>query len=145
MKMYKQEVNQAGRLIVGSLVIAGALLIAAAVQASPLESDLLRSFVTTAVYMLGPLVAAIIVLPTAQHKAWLYITATLMSLAIVIPWSFINPSAWAQTYLVQLGSSANTLFFMLMVIVSAVECKSTKILWLVTAVYLAIMVVLPII
>jgi hypothetical protein len=145
MKTHKQELNQSGRLILGSLVIAAALLIAAAGQASPLENELLRSFVTTAVYMLGPLVAAIIVLPAAKHKAWLYITATLMSLAIVIPWSFIDPAAWAQTYLVQLGSSANTLFFMLMVVTTAVECKSTKILWLITAVYLAIMVVLPIV
>jgi hypothetical protein len=123
MKTHKQELNQSGRLILGSLVIAAALLIAAAGQASPLENELLRSFVTTAVYMLGPLVAAIIVLPAA----------------------FIDPAAWAQTYLVQLGSSANTLFFMLMVVTTAVECKSTKILWLITAVYLAIMVVLPIV
>ena len=145
MKTHKQELNQSGRLILGSLVIAAALLIAAAVQASPLENELLRSFVTTAVYMLGPLAAALIVLPIAKHKVWLYITATLMSLAIVIPWSFINPAVWAQQHLVELGSNANTLFFMLMVVTTAVECKSTRILWLVTAVYLAIMVVLPII
>lgn len=145
MKIHKQELNQSGLIILGSLVIAGVLLLASAIQASPLENEVIRGFATTAVYMLGPLVAAIIVLPVAKHKAWLYITATLMSLAIVFPWSFINPTAWTQEYLVQLGSNANILFFMLMVMATTVECKSTKVLWLVTAVYLTIMVVLPII
>ena len=145
MKMYKQELDQSGLIILASLVIAGALLLASAIQAIPLENEAIRAFVTTAVYMLGPLFAALIVLPIAKHRAWLYITATLMSLAIVIPWSFVSPATWAQEYLVQLGSNANILFFMLMAVATTVECKSTKILWLVTAVYLTIMVVLPII
>ncbi len=145
MKLHKQELNQSGRLILGSLITAAALLIASAIQTSPLENEVVRGFATTAVYMLGPLIAALIALPITQHKAWLYITAILMSLSIVVPWSFIDPTAWGQNYLVQLGSNANILFFMLMVVATTVECKSTKIVWLATAVDLAIMVVLPIV
>ena len=145
MKTYKHEFNQSGRLIAGSLVIATVLLVASFIQGSSLENEVIRVFATTAVYMLGPLMAALIMLPVIQYGKWLYITATLMSLAMVIPWSFINPTVWSQDHLVQLGSNGNILFFMLMVVATTVECKSTKILWLVTAVYLAIMLVLPII
>ena len=139
MKTNKMEIQQSGRLIAGSLILAGALVLASYVYGSSIENDAIRIFVTTAVYMLGPLVSAIIVLPATVHKRWLYITATLMSWIIVIPWAFINPTAWVQDYMVQLGSYTNMMFFILLIAAVTSEAKSTKILWLITAVYLIIL------
>lgn len=145
MKTHKREIHESGRIIAGSMMLAGVLLLASLLYGSSIENETIRIFATTAVYMLGPLLSALIVLPIANNKQWLYITATLMSLAIVIPWAFINPTAWGQEYMVQLGSYANMMFFVILISAATTEAKSTKILWLITAVYLIILMAIGIV
>ncbi len=72
---------------------------------------------TTAVYMLGPLVAATLVLPLLNGGWWLFVTAVLMALAIIFPWALVNPGHWAAVQMPQLGLWGNVLFGGLLVAV----------------------------
>lgn len=96
-------------------------------------------WVTTAVYMLGPLAAAALVLPLLNGDWWLFVTAVLIALAIVFPWALINPARWAAVQLPQLGLWGNVLFGGLLFSCVSAGRPSRTLSWLLTGFYLLIM------
>ncbi len=142
MKTYK--IQRSGRIIAASILLAAVLIVGSLVQISSIENELVRVWVTTAVYMLGPLIASVILLPIVADRKWLYITASLMSLAIVFPWVLIDSATWAQTYMPKLGYYCNILFAVIIITNSVDKETSSKHLWMITGLFLAVLWVLPI-
>jgi hypothetical protein len=68
-----------------------------------------------------------------------------LSLALVIPWAFINPAQWAAVLLPQFGMWANILFAILFISAISEERLSRKMAWGLTGFYLLLMVGLPIV
>ena len=143
--MKTHKLNRSKRTIVASLILAGAILLGALLQTNLAEGAPFWVFVTTAVYMLGPLLSAVVMLPVSQNRKWLYASATLMSWAIVFPWAFIDTSAWVQTYMAQLGHYGNILFAMVIITDAANESKPQKHLWVVTTIFMMVLLIMPII
>ena len=70
-------------------------------------------------------------------------TAVLLSLAIVGPWAFVSPSAWATSFLPQLGQGANVLFIVLLVSQMSARRPASGMSWALTGCYLLILLGLP--
>ena len=127
------------RIIAAALVIATVILGGAFVSTESVTAVWLLA----AWYMLGPLVAAVLVRPW-QRDWWLFGTATLFSLGIVLPWSFIHPAQWATVYLPELGLWANLLIFVLLITSAGAGQPPRKLCWALTGFYLLILLALPI-
>ena len=143
--MKTHKLNGAKRTIVASLIIAGTILLGALLQTNLAEGSPFWVFVTTAVYMLGPLLSAVVMLPVSQNRRWLYASATLMSWVIVFPWAFIDTSAWVQTHMAQLGHYCNILFVMMIIADNANDSHPKKHLWVITTMFITVLLVMPII
>ncbi len=131
------------RPIFAALIIAGGIIGASLVQAQGTES-VGTVWLATAVYMLGILISAMIMLPLVEHKGWLFGTATLLALSIVFPAAILNSSHWATEQLSQLGTSASSLFFILVISTIEQPEKYANKRWIITSVYFLIMLVLTI-
>ena len=142
--MKTHKLNDSKRLIGASLILAGTILLGSLLQVNIAKGNAISVLTTTAVYMLGPLCAAIIMLPITKDKKWLYATATLMSLAIVFPWALIDTATWAQTYMAQLGHYCNILFVMIIISNNSNDDVSHKHLWVITGFFLFVLFILPI-
>jgi len=128
-----------GRILAAAGVIAVVIVGGAFISAeSPTAVWLLAAW-----YMLGPLVAAMLVRPL-QRDWWLFGTATLLSLGIVIPWSFLHPAQWATVYLPELGLWANLLIFVLLITSAGAGQPPRKLCWALSGFYLLILLALPI-
>ncbi|MCL4262752.1 MAG: hypothetical protein KJ069_06035 [Anaerolineae bacterium] len=127
-------------------IIAAALVVAAVILGGAFMSTdgVTAVWSLAALYMLGPLVAAMLVRPL-QSDWWLFGTATLLSLGIVLPWSFIHPAQWAAVYLPELGFWANLLFLVLLITSVGAGQPPRKLCWALTGVYLLILLALPIV
>jgi hypothetical protein len=128
------------RLILASLVIAGSMIGAALWQ----ETGDGETWTVTAVYMLGIFGAAWIMMPMVKEERWLWITAVLMALTIVLPGAILNREQWASTQLQNLGSTANTLFLVLMLSTTQQPSRYADKKWIITGVYVLIMLILTI-
>ena len=139
----KHKDMEKGKRIIGAALITAVSILMGALLHTVGSENVALIWLTTAVYMLGPILATIIIWPSIGFDGWLFTTAVLLSLAIVIPWSFINPSAWANTFLPQLGQWANVLFIVLLTTCVNAERPPKFINWLLTGVYLLIMLAMP--
>ena len=129
-----------GRIMAAAVVVAGAILGGAFMSTNGVTAV----WSLAALYMLGPLVAAMLVRPL-QDDWWLFVTATILSLGIVVPWSFIHPAQWATVYLPQLGFWANLLFLVLLITSVGAGQPPRKLCWALTGVYLLILLALPLV
>ncbi len=127
-------------------IIAAAAVVAAVILGGAfLSTDSVTAvWLLAALYMLGPLVAAVLVRPL-QGDWWLFVTATILSLGIVLPWSFIHPAQWAVVYLPQLGLWANLLFLVLLITSVGSGQPPRKLCWALTGFYLLILLVMPLV
>lgn len=142
MSELKLKENQPKRIISASLVVAISI-IGGTLLHSINSEHIVFIWLSTAVFMLGPLLATMLVWSSVKYDGWLFTTAVLLSMAIVIPWAFINPSVWATSYLPQLGLWGNVLFIVLLTSCVSAERPSKVINWLLTGFYLLIMMVMP--
>lgn len=142
--MKTHKLNDSRRPIWAALIVAGVILLGALLQNNITEDTPFWVFATTAVYMLGPLLSAIIMLPMTIDRKWLYATATIMSWAIVFPWALIDTAAWAQTYMAQLGHYCNILFVMIIISNNVRTDSPRKHLWIITAIFITVLWILPI-
>ena len=143
MSEYKIKQKYKQRIIAAALVVAASILGGALLNSLNSESAAVI-WLTTAVYMAGPILAALIVWPLTAYDGWLFLTAVLLSCAVVIPWAFINPAVWAANILSQLGQWANVLFIILLIIGVSAERPSRRLSWALTGFYCLIMLVLPV-
>ncbi len=125
------------RLIGAALVVAGGILLATALHSFG-PDGMLTVWLATAVFLLAPLLAALLVRPLLDDW-WLYVTAVLLGLSIIVPAAFLNPAYWAAEQLPQLGRWANVLFFVLLIGTVKVGRPSKAISWLLTGFYVVIM------
>lgn len=144
MSEYKLKKSKPKRIIAAALLTAVSVLGGAWLHAINSESAALI-WLTTAVYMLGPILAALLVWPLLVDEGWLFMTAVLLSLAVVVPWAFVKPSVWATTYLPQLGLWANVLFIVLLMTQVGAGRPSKLISWSLTGFYLLIMLTMPLV
>ncbi|HRQ40241.1 MAG TPA: hypothetical protein PLD25_20210 [Chloroflexota bacterium] len=129
-----------------SRIIAAAAVVAVVILGGAFMSTdgVTAVWLLAALYMLGPLAAAVLVRPL-QNDGWLFITATILSLGIVLPWSFINPAQWATVYLPELGFWANLLFLILLITSVGAGQPPRKLCWALTGFYLLILLALPLV
>lgn len=142
MSELKLKKIQSKRIILAALVVAASVVVGALLHTADSENVALV-WLTTAVYMLGPVLAALIVWPLVAYDGWLLLTAVVLSLAVVIPWAFINPSAWATSFLPQLGQWANVLFIVLLTTHVSAGRPPRFISWLLSGFYLLIVLGMP--
>jgi hypothetical protein len=129
-----------GRIMAAAGVIAAAMVGGAFMSTDGVTAVWLQA----AVYMLGPLVAAVLVRPLPDDW-WLFFTATILSLGIVLPWAVIHPAQWAAVYLPELGFWANLLFLILLITSAGAGQPPRKLWWALTCFYLLILLALPLV
>lgn len=127
-------------------IIAAAIVVAVVILGGAFMSTdgVTAVWLLAALYMMGPLVAAMLVRPL-QDDWWLFFTATILSWGIVLPWAFIHPAQWAAVYLPELGFWANLLFLVLLITSVGAGQPPRKLCWALTGVYLLILLALPIV
>ncbi|HFE67514.1 MAG TPA: hypothetical protein ENJ93_09660 [Chloroflexi bacterium] len=135
--MQVKKMDEGGRIIGAALVVAGGILAATAVHRFGPDS-VLTVWLTAAVFLLAPLLAALLVRPLLDDW-WLYVTAVLLGLSIIIPAAFLHPAYWAAEQLPQLGRWANVLFFVLLIVAAKTGRPSKAVSWLLTGFYVVIM------
>jgi len=138
-----QKNKQKGKRTMGASLMVAALVLAGALLHRMSNGNAGLIWLTTAVYMLGPISAALIVWPLVKFDGWLFLTAVFLSLAIVVPWAFIDPSAWVASFLPQLGQWANVLVIVLLVSHVSAGKAPRGINWALTSFYLLILLGLP--
>lgn len=144
MSEYKTMKQKKARKFAAALATATSIILGAWLYRLS-DGNVALIWVSTAVYMLGPIVATLIVWPVVAYDGWLFTTAVLLSLAVVVPWSFINPTKWVTVLLPQFGMWANILFVILLISAVSEERLSRKMAWGLTGFYLLLMVGLPIV
>lgn len=142
MNEYKLKMGKPKRIITAALLTAVSVLGGALLHSLNSESAALI-WLTAAVYMLGPILAALLMWPLPECDGWLFLTAVALSLAVVVPWAFVQPAVWAAAYLPQLGLWANVLFIVLLTTQSGAGRPSKVISWSLTGFYLLIMLIMP--
>lgn len=135
--MQVKKMDEGGRIIGAALVVAGGILAGSAVHSFGPEG-VLTVWLAAAVFMLAPLLAALLVRPLLDDW-WLYVTAVFLSISIIIPAALLNPAYWAAEQLPQLGMYANILFFVLLISQVKAGRPSKAVSWLLTGGYVLIM------
>lgn len=138
MQIETKENNK--RLLGTAVLVAGGILTGSALAGAAGENVGLI-WLTAAVYMLTLLAAALLAQPL-QRDRWLFVTAVLLSLSIIIPAAILNPSYWAAEQLPLLGMYANILFFVLLISQNKAGRPSRTTSWFLTGFYVIIMVFL---
>jgi len=139
----KSAQQTAGRSLIAALIVAGSILGASFIQGQNGVPAIL-AWLATAIYMSGLLAAAWLLGPPATAGWWLFGTATLLGLTIVIPGAFLDPVHWAASQLYQLGFSAGSLFIVLAISVTGQPEPGSKKRRVITGFYVLIMLVLTV-
>ena len=132
-----KTVDSGRRIIGAALLVAGGILLATVVHGFG-PDGVLTVWLAAAVFLLAPLLAALLARPLLDDW-WLYVTAVLLGLSIIIPAAFLHPAYWAAEQLPQLGRWANVLFFVLLISTVKVGRPSKAVSWLLTGFYVVIM------
>lgn len=141
MSEYKLKKGENKSRIMAAAVVVAVVILGGAFMST---DGVTAVWLLAALYMLGPLVAAVLVRPL-QDDWWLFVTATILSLGIVFPWSLLSPARWAAVYLPQLGFWANLLFFILLITSVGAGQPPRKLCWVLTGFYLLILLALPLV
>lgn len=131
--------------LIGASGVLAATLLGGTLCHSIAGEQLAGVWLGTALYMFGPILAAVLVLPLVDGDWWLFTTAVLLSLAILLPWALVDPARWAASLMPQLGLWAHVLFTVLLVSGVAAKRLPRQLAWTLSGFYLLILLLLPLV